>query len=128
MRYKWLLALVCIMGVLASCKKDIAKNDLVTPGPTGNDKIKDSVLLYARDIYFWYKQIPSDYNARNYADPNEIMQAIRNYSEEPGFSQPVDRWSFAYKQTQWDQLSSGVSQDFGLSVFFYRGRPESEIC
>lgn len=56
------------------------------------------------------------------------MEAIRPFSVEPGFSQPVDRWSFAMKKTEWDQQSAGMSNlfsdattsdgDFGLSVFF----------
>jgi carboxyl-terminal processing protease len=73
--------------------------------------------LYAKDLYLWYNQIPSIFNAQSYADPNAIMEAIRVYSNEPGFSAPVDRWSFGYKQTDWNNVSSGVSQDFGLCIF-----------
>ena len=46
------------------------------------------------------------------------MTAIRSYSNEPGFSQPVDRWSFAVKQDEWDNVSSGAALDFGMNVFF----------
>jgi hypothetical protein len=52
------------------------------------------------------------------------MTAIRNYSTEPGFSTPVDRWSFAAKKSDWDNASSGISQDFGMNVFF---RVESDL-
>lgn len=105
---------------LASCKKTDVQNNL-NPSPTGDnvaDKIKDSSLLYARDIYLWYSQIPTTFNARNYADPDKIMTAIRSFSMEPGFSQAVDKWSFAYEQQDWDDLSGGITQDFGLNVFF----------
>jgi hypothetical protein len=37
---------------------------------------------------------------------------------EPGFTAPVDRYSFGILKTDWDNLSSGVSQDFGLEIFF----------
>ncbi|RYF37717.1 MAG: hypothetical protein EON97_00755, partial [Chitinophagaceae bacterium] len=30
----------------------------------------------------------------------------------------VDRWSFAVKKAEWDDVSSGVAGDFGLEVFF----------
>jgi carboxyl-terminal processing protease len=102
------------------------KLDTASPAGTGSiatdtasvaAKIKDTSLLYAKDLYLWYNQIPSIFNAQSYADPNAIMEAIRVYSNEPGFSAPVDRWSLGYKQTDWDNVSSGVSQDFGL-VFF----------
>ncbi len=113
----WMTAIV--MG-FSACKK----NDDNTPAPNPNPlpdaaaKLKDSVLLYSKDIYLWYDQIPSTFNARNYADADKIMRAIRNYSVETGFSAPVDRWSFAYKQTDWDNASNGVITDFGMNVFF----------
>lgn len=105
----------------ASCKKEISNNN-PSAGPdttaSAADKIKDTALADARDIYLWYQQIPDTFNARNYADPNGVMEAIRKYSIEPGFTGPVDRWSFGMKQTDWDNLSSGVSEDFGLGIFF----------
>ena len=54
------------------------------------------------------------------------MVALRAYSMEPGFSAPVDKWSFGVLKTDWNQLSGGIGNvnnisadgDFGLSVFF----------
>ncbi len=45
---------------------------------------------------------------------------------EPGFTAPVDKWSFGVLKTDWNQLSGGIGSanstasdgDFGLSVFF----------
>ena len=104
---------------LISCKKDSSAPPPTDPDePTAADKLKDSVLLYARDIYLWYNNIPQNFDARSYDDPNEIMEAIRPYSTEAGFTKPVDRWSFAVKQAEWDGVSSGISGDFGMGVFF----------
>ncbi len=104
--------------VLVSCQKEIQGEVSTNPTSNSNDKVKDSSLLYARDIYLWYKQIPTNFDAQTYADPNKIMEAIRAYSIEPGFTTPVDRWSFAYKKADWDNVSSGITQDFGFDVFF----------
>lgn len=102
-----------------------------TPTPVAVDpnKIKDSVLLYSQDVYLWYNQIPSTFAPRTYDDPDKIMTAIRQYSIEPGFTTPVDRWSFAMKKVDWDNLSAGLGAtfsetgssngDFGLGVFFW---------
>ncbi len=68
------------------------------------DKLKDSALIYSKDIFLWYNQIPSSMNAQSYSDPAKIMTAIRQYSNEPGFSQPVDRWSFAVAQKEWEDI------------------------
>lgn len=131
-----LTAFVLAASMLTACKKvnDVsAPTTTPTPPPVAvtvdPEKVKDSVLLYSKDLYLWYNQIPSTFDARSYADPAAIMTAIRQYSTEPGFSGPVDRWSFAMKKTAWDSLSGGLSStfsgindnsngDFGLGVFF----------
>jgi len=117
---KLIPVIVFVLVFFASCKKEDTQNTSQPQNPSTSteNKLKDSVLLYSKDIYLWYNQIPASFNAQNYADPDKIMTAIRAYSMETGFSQPVDKWSFAYKQQDWDNLSSGVSQDFGLNIFF----------
>ncbi len=105
--------------LLASCKKNDMMSTLNPQTPMATaDQLKDSAVLYSRDIYLWYSQIPSTFNGQSYDDPDKIMTAIRAYSTEPGFSAPVDRWSFAVKQQKWDDISSGAAQDFGMNVFF----------
>ncbi|HEU0064045.1 MAG TPA: S41 family peptidase, partial [Flavisolibacter sp.] len=117
-------ASIAVLAFMSSCKKtDLNSSTSNTPGTDTSaaslaNAIKDSALLFSKDIYLWYNQIPTTFNARSYTDPDAIMTAIRQYSNEPGFSQPVDRWSFGMKQKDWDNLSSGVSGDFGLGVFF----------
>jgi len=119
-----LLSSVTAVIVFSSCKKN---KDVEAPPTTPTDsvttvsaadKIKDTTLAYARDIYLWNNQIPASFNARAYADPDKIMTAIRQYSIEPGFTGPVDKWSFAVKQAEWDNVSSGIAGDFGMGVFF----------
>ncbi len=119
MRTRSYLFIAGLFVFVLSCKKD--KDSVDNPNPpatTDADKIKDSAIAYTRDIYLWYSQVPADFKQRNYSDPNKIMEAIRTYSKEPGFTNPVDRWSFAIKQEEWDNVSSGVSKDFGVTVFF----------
>ncbi len=116
------LLLGAILSVLfTNCKKDdvVPPEDPTPSQPSAADKLKDSVLLYAEDIYLWYKNIPQSFNPRSFDDPNEIMEGIRPYSTEAGFNEPVDRWSFAVTKNEWDGVSNGVSGDFGMSVFFF---------
>ncbi|HEV7331549.1 MAG TPA: S41 family peptidase [Flavisolibacter sp.] len=112
-----------LVFTLAACKKEIEpQQNNPTPTPTDNtsaaDKLKDSTLIYSKDIYLWNEKIPASFNARSYADPAAIMTAIRQYAIEPGFTSSVDRWSFAIGQKEWDNVSGGVAGDFGLNVFF----------
>ncbi len=110
-----ILSLVAVVlgTTFTACKKNKDSNTSQT------DKIKDTTIAYARDIYLWYDKIPASFNARNYSDQDAIMKAIRAYSIEPGFTAPVDRWSFAVNQAEWDDVSGGVAKDFGLNAFFY---------
>jgi C-terminal processing protease CtpA/Prc len=135
-RHRLLTIVLTGMVFLSACKKntqDLVATPPPNPGTGGTstgfnpELVKDSALMYAKDVYLWNNQIPSTFNARSYADPSAIMTAIQPYSIEPGFSNPVDKWSFAMKKTEWDQLSGGMSSvsgtnsesgDFGLSVFF----------
>jgi carboxyl-terminal processing protease len=119
----------------ASCKKnDDVIASYTNPGSgssgggttTSSSQVKDSVMLLTRDVYLWNSQIPSSFAAQSYTDPAAIMSAIQPYSAEPGFSGSVDKWSFAMKKTEWDQISGGSSHtaataatgDFGFTVFF----------
>jgi carboxyl-terminal processing protease len=118
MRMNALLLGAILSVYLIGCKKD---NDAAPPPdnePSVADKLKDSVLLYTRDIYLWYNKIPQNFNPRSHKDPNAIMEAIRPYSTETGFNEPVDRWSFAVTKAEWDGVSGGISGDFGMGVFF----------
>ena len=107
--------------VFAACKKDSGGDPNPDP-PTDTvskaNKIKDTTLMYAKEVYLWYKNIPASFNARQYADPNEIMEAIRPYSIQTGFNDPVDRWSFAMSQAEWNDVSGGIAGDIGLGIFF----------
>ena len=114
-KYSVFLCIVSI-AIFSECKKN---TDATSAGTTADDKVKDTVVLDSKDIYLWYNQIPANFNGRSYDDPNKIMEAIRQYSVVTGFTNPVDRWSFGIKQVDWNNLSSGISGDFGLGVFFF---------
>ncbi|MFT4017334.1 MAG: S41 family peptidase [Agriterribacter sp.] len=108
------------MVLFSSCKKEITGSESVVTDSTStaNNAINDTAWLYAQEIYLWYNYLPSSFDPQSYSDPNAVMEAIRAYSAEQGFSDPVDKWSFAIKQTEWDNVSSGISGDFGLGIFF----------
>lgn len=116
-----LWTILLAIAIFSSCKKDKGSSVVTPPVDTTAtlaDKIKDTSVSYSRDIYLWNTHIPDTFKTRDYADPDAIMVGIRKYSIEPGFTDPVDRYSFAAKQADWDNISSGVAQDFGLNVFF----------
>jgi carboxyl-terminal processing protease len=123
-------AIATCLIVLSSCSKSVVDEPAsnltsVTNNSSAEYKMKDSVLQVTRDLYLWYNQVPSTFDPQKYSTPVETMTAIRAYSGETGFSAPVDRWSFAMKKTEWDNMSSGhvmaVSEskaDMGMNVFF----------
>ncbi|GAA4331298.1 S41 family peptidase [Flaviaesturariibacter amylovorans] len=124
LKKSFLAVAVLATGMLFSCKKtDVAQNNLAPASPdapagpvTASDR--DTAAGYSRDIYLWNTQIPSSFSSSAYADLGAMMTGLRQYSTEPGFSGPVDKWSFAVKKTDWDATASGSAGDFGLNVFF----------
>ncbi|MFT4022981.1 MAG: S41 family peptidase [Flavihumibacter sp.] len=110
----YLVVCALLITAITACKKEHSGGGTDTP----TNQLLDSSLLLARDYYLWNKQIPSSFSTSSYADPNEVMEGIRQYSMESGFSAPVDRWSFGSLKTEWDQVSSGVAGDIGIGIFF----------
>lgn len=108
---KQIISLMLVLLLLGSCRKDNVSNG-------ASRAIMDTSWAYTQEVYLWYKSLPSNLNVGSYEDPNALMQAIRKYSVEPGFSDPVDRWSFALKKTEWDNVSAAISKDVGISIFF----------
>lgn len=123
-KIKFQLTVLAIAGtfLFAACSKEKGvENGTLEPGVDTSSmasKVKDTALMIAEDIYLWYQQIPANFDARKYADPGAIMEAIRQYSVEPGFPNPVDRWSFGMKKEEWDNVAGGIAKDFGLNIFF----------
>lgn len=119
MKHHFFVVLILVAALFTSCKKTDVKPDNPTSStPSATVNFKDTALNYTRDIYLWSNQIPSSVTSSSFADLETMMKGIRQYSIEPGFSGPVDRWSFAIKKAEWDNVSSGVAGDFGLGVFF----------
>lgn len=123
-KLKGSLLFILAIGFLFSCKKDKDVSAGTVPTVSTTDKLKDSALLFTKDIYLWYNQIPSTFNAQSFTSLDKMMTAVRQYSSETGFSGPVDRWSFAVDQSEWNNVSAGVSGDFGIDIFF---RSENDL-
>lgn len=116
------LFFLAICAVCAfSCNKEDTQGDRYT---LAEDRVKDSAWNIAKDIYLWNSELPKVLNIKTLKDPDGVMQAIRPYSLEPGFSSPVDRWSFAIKKSEWNKLGLGISVDMGLGIFF---RSENDL-
>lgn len=115
MKFNNLVLGICVLVIVAgtACKKD---NNGGGSGPT--KALNDTAWAYAQELYLWYKTLPRTLNTSSMKDPNAVMEALRPYSTEPGFSDPVDRWSFAVTKKEWNDISAGISGDFGLNIFF----------
>ena len=143
-RNHFTLISVLILLTFASCKKE-GKDLMVAPpssptttnpgAPATSSALQFNQVAFqkSQDYYLWNTQLPATLNFGSYTDPVGVMTAIRQYSTEAGFSAPVDRWSFAMKKTEWDQLSGGLGSlfsststegDFGITVFF---RAENDL-
>ncbi|TCJ18982.1 hypothetical protein EPD60_00790 [Flaviaesturariibacter flavus] len=124
---KHLLPVALLLAAAApACKKaDVAApaSSLApapsTPAAPVSASFRDTAVAYARDIYLWNDQIPPSFTGNSFTDLSMMMTSLRQYSAEPGFSGPVDKWSFAVTRAEWDGVSNGTATgDFGMGVFF----------
>jgi carboxyl-terminal processing protease len=102
------LMIATLLVSFGACKKKSKERSY-------DEIVMDTVVSYTKEIYLWNTQLPATLPGKT---PTEVMTNIRQYSIEPGFSGPVDRWSFAISKDEWNKISTGVSADFGMRVFF----------
>lgn len=133
---------IMLSFIFVSCKKE-AKQMLEsniapsaspnTPATASAAQLNLIAFQKTQDYYLWNTQLPASLNYSSFSDPSAVMTNIRQYSIEAGFTGPVDRWSFAMKKAEWDNLSGGFSTvsstesaagDFGITVFF---RAENDL-
>lgn len=116
-----LVACSVALTLLVSCKKEKSDLDTIAEEVAPQEAmLNDSIFYYTKDLYLWYKQLPQNLGQQSFSSPTAFMESIRQYSQEPGFSGPVDHWSFAMKKAEWDGVSAGVAGDFGMNVSYFK--------
>ncbi|ANI87931.1 hypothetical protein A9P82_00515 [Arachidicoccus ginsenosidimutans] len=74
--------IVMTMSIVVSCKKVVNDKgggdgdiDITTPDGTAQDKLYDSIYLYALQTYYWNTQLPSykTFNPRQYENANDSL-------------------------------------------------------
>jgi C-terminal processing protease CtpA/Prc len=98
---KLLFALILLISVITSCKKEISVPD-VTPAMA-----RDSLYFLMKDVYYWYNLMPS-VNRESYADPYTLLDAMK-YKE-------LDRWSFVADYDQFNQKMQGEYVGHGFRI------------
>jgi len=89
------------------CKKDSSNTDTNT-----TEDARDSVLAICRDVYLWYEVIPSNFNAKSYDTPQDVMAGIRAL-------QPLDRFSFVFTEDEYQQqFVQGEYLSYGMGFKF----------
>lgn len=127
------MALAATLAV-GACKKESTNppgtdpDDTIAPTKEGTraELTKDSIFLYAKDTYFWNDALPDygAFNPRQYTSGSEDidnfnaeLEDITQFKIDPTTGEPIDKYSFLDDGTLSSELS-GVSGDFGFSVFF----------
>ncbi|MDJ1493830.1 S41 family peptidase [Cytophagaceae bacterium DM2B3-1] len=111
-----------------SCKKD---SEAVTPDTVD---VRDSAYYYSLVYYLWNEKLPdyakwsatngdlirsseTTFKPQSFANVDSIMSGsagIRSYSDVGTSGKHLDRYSFAYTQTDWENTSSGSNAGFGF--------------
>lgn len=104
--FRFLLLVALAVMVAPSCQKEPAPD----PEPTETDplaSIKSYTYAIMNDIYYWYKEVPKNINAK----PIKTIQAYFDT-----LLVPVDRWSWMMTGQEYLSSETGVVETYGVSL------------
>lgn len=137
---KTLLFASVLLILFTACKKskvnpdDSAVDKTVPAGGSTLDKIKDSIILYAREDYYWYDQLPTytAFNPRGITGSTDLdalqteVNKLSQYAINPTTQGPYEyyfrnpgeaKYSFIDEGETSTRLSA-VTGDFGFAPFY----------
>ncbi|PRD49333.1 S41 family peptidase [Sphingobacterium haloxyli] len=126
--YKYLL--LCCLGLLFACKKEIKPPVEPKPEPTEDDFIKGDIYDYFNKYSLWTEQIPDlDEEGRlefvkKYSSNNNLLAALKNMTPfYAGYNGSIDRFSFLDESSADGNLSytDGFRMDTNEGYGLYYG-------
>lgn len=104
---------IMVLAILGACKPRLDNDYQV-----GAD-IRDSVYIYAKELYLWTDNLPDIFNfkPKNYSSPEDVIAVVRTFSPIQD-GKNVDRFSFVQKKIDWDNVSAGNRSDYGAGYRF----------
>ncbi len=109
------------------------------PNPVTDADVRDSAYYESLIYYLWNENLPdydkwssqsrlavlandqTTFKPRSFDSVEELMggaNGIRKYSDKNSQGNPLDRYSFARTQTEWENTSSGSNEGFGFRRIF----------
>ncbi|MGN7986836.1 S41 family peptidase [Pedobacter sp. 22226] len=125
------------LGAISACKKSsITPEEPVTPTtPSGTrtELTKDSIFLYAKELYYWNTSLPAyeAFNPRGFSSNEAELYALTQYSSDPSTGKPYEYVSnstepkysfFDYTAATTGKTGvlkadvNGLANDYGFSV------------
>ena len=104
--FRFLLLVTLAVMVAPSCQKEPTPD----PDPTETDplaSIKTYTYAIMNDIYYWYKEVPKNINAK----PIKTIQAYFDT-----LLVPVDRWSWMMTGQEYLSSETGIVETYGISL------------
>jgi C-terminal processing protease CtpA/Prc len=74
---------------------------------------KSYLRSFVDETYLWYKDVPSNLVAANYATPQTYFDALKT-QEKTASGNLVDQFHWSQTTASWDAASSGIAEDYGI--------------
>jgi len=137
----WMIVMLFGLSVFISCKKNTPEPEETIPPTTTPatgtraELTKDSMFLYAKELYYWNTSLPSYdvFNPRSYSSNESELYALTQYTTDPATGKPYEfvsgssepKYSFLdYVSTSGKTAAlkadvNGTANDYGFSVDYY---------
>src|SRR5690606_32349329 len=92
-----ILTVLLSLTAIVSCKKDKLSNPDTPPHTTNRTELtKDSIYLYAKQVYLWNSQLPTyaSFKPRSYNTLTDILLGIASEATNPLTRLPYEYWEY----------------------------------
>lgn len=89
---------------------------------TPDEKVVDSLLLYAQQVYLWNTRMPTyeEFQPRKFtSDPEKLMETLKGYSPVSSTNTLLDRYSFLDEGSVSSELSGTNPSSYGLFPLYF---------
>lgn len=115
-----ILTVLLSLTAIVSCKKDKLSNPDTPPHTTNRTELtKDSIYLYAKQVYLWNSQLPTyaSFKPRSYNTLTDILLGIASEAINPSNELPYEYWAYFDEEPKFSYVDDTDVSNGSIAIF-----------